>query len=100
MQGMSRAAYGQPKKPGSMLAAHRGGRVRTQPNTTEPAPADLGCTPDVDSSSPPDARVASSWDVQCMSSLVKTIECEIIPRLVLAHRPSGAIPSFAEGLGK
>ncbi len=49
-----------------------------------------------DSSGPSNVRWANS--AERLSSLVRTIEGEVIPRLVLAHRNGGAIPPVAFGL--
>ncbi len=69
-------------------------------NRTESAAADLGCslgeTGGADS-----VRSAIGWDERRLTSLARTIEREIIPRLVLAHRsPTASLPTLSDTLGK
>src|SRR5262245_2336235 len=99
MQGISRAASGQAKKPGTMLAAHRRGRAMAD-RTAEPAATDLGCGPAVEAATPGGVPFEACWDDQRLSNLVTTIEREIIPRLVLAHRPGTTVAPLAEALGR
>jgi methylmalonyl-CoA mutase cobalamin-binding domain/chain len=69
-------------------------------DSTQPAAADLGRNPGTESTNA-EVRLAAGWDPRCMSNLVQTIEREIIPRLVLAHRPAaGFAPTLAEALGR
>ena len=100
MQVISLIASGQAKKPRSMLAATRRGKGIPMANRTEPAAADLGCNLG-DVSGSDSVRSALGWDEGRLSSLARTIEREIIPRLVLAHRsPTASLPTLADTLGR
>lgn len=83
-----------------MLVAAREGKGVSMANRTDPAAAELGNIPS-DSGQPEDVRSALGWDEGRLSSLAKTIEREIIPRLVLAHRsPTASLPTIADTLGR
>jgi MerR family transcriptional regulator, light-induced transcriptional regulator len=83
-----------------MLPATRRVRGIVMANRTEPAAADLGCNLG-DTSQPDEVRSGLGWDEGRLSSLARTIEREVIPRLVLAHRsPTASLPTLTDTLGR
>lgn len=83
-----------------MLVAAREGKGVSMVNRTDPAAADLSSSSS-EGGQPEDVRSELGWDEGRLSSLAKTIEREIIPRLVLAHRsPTASLTSIGEARGR